>query len=246
MCGIAGIISENDVDINFFNNLLLSTMERGEDATGIWTEQTGVIKDGIRATAFIQKYKKDYSTKTNIIIGHCRKSSGSKADNNNNNHPFEDTKGILIHNGSVDRMDKIEDYIYKGDCDSEVLLSHITTNGIPNGLKEVQGSAAVAYINNTNKSEIFLWRDTNPIVVAFNIKTKTIVFASTEEIIQNSLPSIFGLFTSPLWLFKKLPEYAVYKVGINLGKLYMNKVAFIKPEFKPYVWKGHKSSYHGI
>lgn len=239
MCGIIGIISEENVDIGFFNKLLAATMDRGEDATGIWSREVGVIKEGIHAIDFIHKYRKDYSVPTKMIIGHCRKSSGTTAVNNHNNHPFQDDRGILIHNGDVRRMDKIKEYTYKGFCDSEILLSYITTYGINRGLEMLDGNAAIAYIDKSNLDELFMWRYNNPLYVALNVKTKTLVFASTDDIINDNLPSVYGLFTTPGWVVKKLPEYTLYKMGLNNGKLYVENTAFIKPEKDYSHWGRH-------
>lgn len=252
MCGIAAIISEYNIDMNMFRALMIETMDRGEAATGIWTPNIGVLKQGIKATEFLKETKELLdNTKTNIIVGHCRKPSGysSPPTNNKNNHPLENHQGILVHNGSVDRMDKIKEYYYEGGCDSEVLLSYLTEKGLQSGLDQVSGSAAIIYIDKKNLNELYIWRTTSPLVAAYNFKLKTIIINSTEEAIENILPTKFDLFTSPEWIIKKIPEYMLYKIGIYNGKINMEKITKIDPspwKYKSYGWQGnYRGGFYG-
>lgn len=110
-----------------FIDMMLSTQERGEDASGIamvgYSGNTALLKMATTATklmsrrddeaekdatkrdidTFLKLYiaaEKSDNNKVHKMLGHCRKSSvGSKA--NENNHPVMAGNSIAVHNGTL-------------------------------------------------------------------------------------------------------------------------------------------------
>lgn len=143
MCGIIGFIgaSKNQkVSHELTTALLQKTESRGDDATGFWASSVGESdktayvlyhKEPKKSTEFVytDMWKKLSHTKTNILIGHCRRSSQKGSEHKNkNNHPFvsQDKKLALVHNGSIPEFDALKtEYEIFSQCDSEILLRMI-------------------------------------------------------------------------------------------------------------------------
>jgi len=96
---------------------------------------------------------------------HCRqKTRGTELDNKNN-MPIYSKNYVLIHNGMV-HNEKLKDYTYNAEVDSEEILARVETLGIQKGIKECEGSMAIA-IKPFDKNFLYLYRNTNPIELVF-------------------------------------------------------------------------------
>lgn len=199
--------------------LLLSSVVRGEDATGIGYIKRNtlhVIKSAKPATQFIRsrKYKDAIKKTGHIVIGHTRASTKGDAKDNHNNHPVFSRSGIaIIHNGIVSNDDALfTQYNLKRDgiVDSEIILrlieyyklKHCTTRkAIQKACKEIRGSMAVALIDIHEPDTLYLFTRTSPVTLAYDKERHTIYFASTEDIITNSLihrKKLLGFFQTTL------------------------------------------------
>ncbi len=206
MCGIFGFISNKPStdNLELTKRLLVASDSRGKDASGILVVRADgtyeVQKAPVEAQKFVSvldKMKKIINEAV-VIVGHTRTATVGKPENNENNHPIESDDWIMVHNGSCTNMDKVKDYKYKGEVDSELLLSHLQVGGLE-GLRQLgRGSASVAFINKSKPLELYLWRDSNPCHVAINefAKTERILFASTEYILKQVAPKHLKLFPS--------------------------------------------------
>jgi hypothetical protein len=184
--------------------LLLASDIRGKDASGILVVRSNgtyeMQKAPLEAEKFVpilQKMKKIISEAV-LVVGHTRAATVGKPDNNANNHPIESDDWIMVHNGSCTMMNKVKDYNYRGEVDSEVLLSHLQVGGF-DGLKQLdRGSAAIAFINKSNPLDLYIWRDGNPCYIGINAFSKTdrIIFASTDHILKQVSPYYLKLFSS--------------------------------------------------
>jgi glucosamine 6-phosphate synthetase-like amidotransferase/phosphosugar isomerase protein len=153
MCGIFGILGP-EADPKWIaqttTNLFEETEERGKDSSGLaWIAhddggQAYVqhIKKPVKGSEF--SYDEDlldilYEQEPSRLIGHCRKLSQGKADNDENNHPLvSDLTGLgLVHNGRVHdylwraKNDEGENpYVlgdFKAEVDTEAILRLIDT-----------------------------------------------------------------------------------------------------------------------
>src|SRR4030067_1091064 len=149
MCGIVGYITDKPAVDNyvFLTRLLYLAADRGTDATGVaitTKDNINIVKEAIPSDKFIKKHfgtLREAITKSSVILGHTRAATQGHQKDNNNNHPIHSESYIMVHNGICPSMDRIKGYPYKGEVDSEILLSYIEKNGIVKGLPELQGSA---------------------------------------------------------------------------------------------------------
>ncbi len=223
MCGILGFATSKPSanNVKYLKKILYLSAIRGTDATGIAYVKDGAItieKDSIDANEFIKKLlpnHEDELSKVNIALGHTRTPTVGTPKDNNNNHPLESDKWILIHNGSVHSLARLKDYKYKGEVDSEILLSYIQTYGLEQGLPHVgkTGTAAVALINKEEPNAVYLWRETNPIKLAYDEESETLFFASQEDFLTKSLTNKLAFFST--FQFRELPENLLIKVTVN-------------------------------
>jgi glucosamine 6-phosphate synthetase-like amidotransferase/phosphosugar isomerase protein len=230
MCGIFGWIKpkiKSDTDLDLREALikgLVQTQTRGTDATGIYTTDHGIIKTATKAADFVVDHVPDNISECRFVIGHCRAATMGDSKLEKNAHPFESKNWILVHNGVV-RMKSIKGYKYSSDVDSEVLLSHIETNGVTKGIRTIDGSAAlVLYNKKTNK--LLFWTDSSrPLAIAYY--HGIIFFASTKSIIRNTLK-----IKNDLGIFPKISFATIYEY--ELLEFDLTKNVFIrKAEIEP-------------
>lgn len=193
---------------------------RGDDATGIFYtkgDTYSIEKQPISSPEFITNILPKHINNlehTHIALGHTRSPTQGDPKDNHNNHPLESENWIIIHNGGVTKMPRLVDYKYKGEVDSEILLSYIEKYGLKEGLPYVErGSAAVAVINKQDLNSVYLWREANPIIIACDTKSNTLFFASQKEFLERGLANKFLLFTS--FQIRELPPNLLIKISIN-------------------------------
>lgn len=110
MCGIIGLANFNGInqqDLAYFKQVLLKSIIRGHDATGVGTQDLKIWKNGVPVTQFIQsaQYKEfeKHAIGKKWIIGHTRHGTQGNPKNNINNHPLRvyQNSAIFVHNGIV-------------------------------------------------------------------------------------------------------------------------------------------------
>jgi hypothetical protein len=110
-------------------------------------------------------------------------------------------------------MDRIKDYPYKGEVDSEILLSYIEKFGIANGASYLQGYAAIATINIKKLDRLFLWRHKEDIYLGYDKNKETLFFCSSEGIAEAGLANELLLFST--YQIRELPEDELYQLSYN-------------------------------
>jgi hypothetical protein len=207
---------------------------RGADATGVafQTQKSKFIiaKKAIAAKDFIKdeliKYKEALEV-TNMAIGHTRFPTQGSPKDNNNNHPVESDNWILVHNGSVTSMPRIKEYKYKGEVDSEILVSYIECMGLEKALPFVErGTASIAIINKNEPNTLYLWRETNPMFLAYDDKSRTIFFSSQDNFLEVGLSNRLLFFSS--FQIRKLPENLLVKITLPLRMTNMGVIETMK------------------
>ncbi len=228
MCGIFGFITGEPSKEHF--DILCKLAEesaiRGTDATGVAyfvpkERKYYIHKNNVDSGEFekdVMKGLKTVISKTPVCIGHVRKWTIGKPDDNNNNHPIFSKDYIMVHNGHVPKTPEIENYKYQGAVDTERMLAQIQTHGLKDGLEKSEGTAAIALLNRRPKQkEILLYRHSNPLWLAYKPDTKTVFFASTEDILDDSLNTDYYLsfFRKRDYLLKEIPADEVYKLVLR-------------------------------
>lgn len=236
MCGILGFITEkpSEDNLKMFRKILLLSETRGSDATGMafQTQKNKFViaKKAIAARDFIKdeliKYKEALVV-ANVAIGHTRTPTQGSPKDNNNNHPVESDNWILVHNGSVTQMPRIKEYKYKGEVDSEILVSYIESMGIEKALPYVErGTASIAVINKNEPNTLYLWREANPMYLAYDDKSRTIFFASDDKFLEVGLANKLLFFSS--FQIRKLPENLLVKITLPLKMTNMGVIEVMK------------------
>jgi len=205
ICGIAGIIPlSNEITkeqiLEITKIFALENITRGRDATGIasWDVEKGdilICKQAEDAKEFVSNLKVDHIWGPTIV--HNRAKTRGEPEDPENNHPMFGKKYCIIHNGTVHSMKNIDDYLYKGQCDTEVLLSYIETYGIKEAIPKIDGSAAFAIMSPDDKM-FYLYKHTSPLVVAY-YPGKAFAFCSTEFALKKitdilGVEKVWGIF----------------------------------------------------
>jgi glucosamine 6-phosphate synthetase-like amidotransferase/phosphosugar isomerase protein len=251
LCGIFGFITykPSEENLNLFKDLCYLSSVRGTDSTGIAVvvdDKVIIEKDHIEASEFLKKKMPKYEkriTKANIAIGHTRKWTQGKPEDNNNNHPIFSNNWVMVHNGVCSSMDRIKDYKYHGEVDSEILLSYVEKQGLEKGLANLQGYAAVALLNTKDPESIYLWRHNESLYLGYDRATETLVFGSTEDILEVGLANEMLLFSS--FQIRKLPEDTLYRITCDphskRGKVHLEIKELAEVEIKKpvYNWKSN-------
>jgi predicted glutamine amidotransferase len=247
MCGILGFLTDkpNKENAKYFKKILYMSDSRGKEATGIFYTKDdifSIVKQPVSSPEFIKDiFPKHVKMIENakIALGHTRSPTQGSPKDNDNNHPIESENWILIHNGGVTKMPRLDGYKYKGEVDSEILISYIEKYGLKEGLPYVErGSAAVALIDKRDLNSVYLWREANPIILACDTKSNTIFFASQKEFLERGLANKFLLFTS--FQIRELPANLLIKITINpfavisMGYVEVMKYTPAKYTYTPY------------
>lgn len=219
MCGLNGMVflkgvKRDEATMNairfVFNELMVESQDRGHHATGI----ASFKRDGS-----FELYKKDKeaelmttndadylniisgfdSEQSSIVIAHTRYLTKGKADNNNNNHPFDIESVVGVHNGSVKNDDLLfKEYNFKriGEVDSEIvyqLINHYNKEGITlDGLKKalvstrMRGLFALAFVHKNNPDLLHLVKQDKPLSIAYWEEAGVMIFNSVGEYIEKA------------------------------------------------------------
>jgi glucosamine 6-phosphate synthetase-like amidotransferase/phosphosugar isomerase protein len=177
--------------------MLLDIEHRGQDATGAaWINPTSgnrvISKAPVAATKFIatQAGKQMCLNATTAIL-HTRWATQGKPSNNDNNHPIPRGKIVLTHNGHINNDDALFKQLKvkrHGQVDSEAVAALIafTSAPIAEVLSQVQGTAALAWIEQGKGNTLHLARvNSSPLWIG-QTSTGSLVYGSTEDTIENA------------------------------------------------------------
>lgn len=241
MCSISGYITKKE-HFEFAKDKLVKMMVNGEirgtDASGIaftvGNNSLQYCKAPQAASEFVQEpifsdLLNEY--KPAIAIAHNRaKTQGDQAINHNN-HPIVTKTGlIMVHNGIISNdkeLAKEFNLTLDGEVDSEIIVRMIeyyimvkgfdTMKAIRLMAEKVKGSMCIALLNTKEPRTLYVMRSTNPLALAYHKPTGTILFASTESIIEKSIADkqtyFNGLFAEDM----PASEFVINEVADNTG-----------------------------
>lgn len=182
MCGLVGYSGKGNYNIDKIKFLMLwNSIERGKDATGIYTPSSGLLKDNEPASKFFQQKEMDLLVPDNQLIAHVRaKTVGANLAKCA--HPFDYENIVLAHNGTLlDYSSLAKSYGLESkdyDVDSQILAyginrafgEGVTVDNLNvETLTEYKGAAALL-IYSKKLDCIFLFKDKErPLCFAYDI-----------------------------------------------------------------------------
>lgn len=252
MCGIFGIITKNDLNVNklikpTFNSLFKLSESRGKEAAGLaicLKNEIKVYKQPISASILIQSKEynqildstlNNYTSQPVTLLGHSRLATNGIQSNNENNQPVIKDGIIGIHNGIIvndkELWEKFPFLERKYEVDTELILSLIRHfykvqkslfAAVRNNFDIIKGTASIALLFNDND---YLLLATNNGSLYIYTNNNIIIFASELYILKKLIKKQrFGSFG----------EYELNQIKagngcfINLNNLNIQKFSFFK------------------
>jgi glucosamine 6-phosphate synthetase-like amidotransferase/phosphosugar isomerase protein len=228
MCGIFGWIKpkgkkHQELDlVEIFKRGLIESMERGEDATGFYASNIGLVKLAEDAEEFVDGNVPKSLAEANFVIGHCRMASAKYAhddanlNNDENAQPFESTHFVTAHNGTIN-IPKLKGYAYTSDIDSESIIAYAEKTSLRNALATIDGGSTVVAYDKRKKCMYFWTNGDRPLAVC--LFGGIIFFASTRKILQRTLKpkTEINIFT-PEIAFATIYEDELLEYDFNKNK----------------------------
>jgi len=245
LCGLIGYSGQENYNIDKIRFLMLwNSVERGKDATGIYTPSTGLIKDNEPAGKFLFQSHFKKLVDDNQLIAHVRaKTIGANLVKNA--HPFDEENIVLAHNGTlVDYVALASKYDMKAlnwDVDSQVLSFGInrafnaeTTLDNLNieTLSEYKGAAALLFYSK-NLDMIFVFKDKErPLFYGYDLDGGMYMSSIEESLKAAGLFEIKAFTDNTLYAIDhgEIVKTWVYKTYAELNKTaYVGKVRGREP-----------------
>ena len=197
MCGISGVlVSPSDlarVQVDEVVALLTREMEsRGKEATGIArltvSNRIRLTKAPVVASTFLAKHP-GIGAGCRLVISHTRQSTQGSPKDNINNHPIVCGDIIGVHNGMVHNdyeLYRTYGWNRAGKVDSEAIFAAINHLGAVEGLEELEGSIACAWMDKTDLGALWIARHTHsPMHVGIS-EGGSVIFASTNAAVAKA------------------------------------------------------------
>ena len=207
MCGVYGFIvtKEAKVGLNRKRRLVralgIQAQKRGTDATGIaFTagNRLWVRKSPVPAKQF--PFHKSIPEEARVIIGHTRAATQGAASNNKNNHPFSGKvktgkRFVFAHNGIIwndlrlrrelnleEPKIETDSYIVAQLLEQEKAMNFQTLKKVA---EKLEGSFVLTFLLDNN--DMYWVVHDNPLVIAWFKELGMIIYASTQEILEQAL-----------------------------------------------------------
>ncbi len=180
MCGIIGIVSQNQVQSHLIDGL--KRLEyRGYDSAGIATVQDNQIHRRRSAGKLInlQNLVESEPIQGQIGIGHTRWATHGAA-NTENAHPHSSREVAVVHNGIIENFSDLKKhlqekgYTFQSDTDTEVIVYLITDylhqgndplTAVQKTLTKLQGAFALAILFKDAPDTLIATRHGSPLVL---------------------------------------------------------------------------------
>lgn len=180
MCGIVGYVGNKNTTRILIDGLRRLEY-RGYDSAGIAVRERGgihIIRTVGKLSALVEKVRRDPPI-GHIGIGHTRWAThGSPSEVNA--HPHKAGPIVLVHNGIIENYQKLRQYVTKkghtirSETDTE-LICHLIQQRMYDGLsmakafqkslQEIEGSYALAVMNENEPDRLYVARNGSPLVV---------------------------------------------------------------------------------
>jgi predicted glutamine amidotransferase len=224
MCGITGVIKFGDTKLNpksTIMSLLGGIQNRGLDAVGVaWETQNDPITYYVKQQGLVNSFNPDIPDDAVVLLGHVRHATHGSPNNNENNHPLYGDRYVIVHNGVVNPK-RIDGYRYKGETDTEIMLSYVEKYGW-DGVPKSPGSKVVGIWDMETK-ELFLYTSDSSLHAMFY---KNCLLWCSEESPLLSLRN--EKEDDPILTMLEIKKETGY-----IFKPYSNNVTVIRYEVKP-------------
>ncbi len=203
MCGIVAIIGKDKASKHVLDGL--KKLEyRGYDSSGISyivNNKISNIKCVGKLNKLIKKIsetKLDELDQSRIVIGHTRWATHGKV-NIENAHPIMCNKKVaVVHNGIIENYEQIKEKLFLKGCDFQTstdteVIPQLIDSFVKSGktffesakstLKKIEGAYAFAAIHEDFPEEIFVSRNTSPLVIGIS-KNFNVVGSDAHSITQ--------------------------------------------------------------
>lgn len=246
MCGILGWMKLNPDNKQFFSpekvsEAIKETTNRGHDAVGFFSPTLGVRKFPVSGHQLVYQNKSvvEEIAKQPIVIGHTRAATSGRgnspapAANNDNNHPHEGKRWVIVHNGYFGRVPEINGYKYNGSCDTELFVAFLETYGLEKSLKMMVDTDSFALvIYDKLENQLYLYRHKNPLCFAWEYETESLIWGSVADIVRKfagddyEIRGIRDNSITPVW---GCIEHKLYTVSTGKDGLKLSDVNTINP-----------------
>lgn len=191
MCGLAGFSGTKNFNHEKIKFLLFwNSVERGKDATGVFTPKSGIVKDNIEAKYFINRTS--LTSKVSLdttLIGHVRAKTVG-ANSADNAHPFEYGNIVMAHNGTLENhLALCRMYNLKFSdlgVDSKVLASCLAANLELDEkftvLEQYEGAAALLFYNKITGSLYTYHDNKRPLFYGYYAGTEMYISSIKETL----------------------------------------------------------------
>ncbi len=184
MCGIVGVISDEDCQKYIFDGLKL-VQYRGYDSVGICQKNNDTLKvDKVKGLIDKLVCKTSNLEGCKVAIGHTRWAThGSVCEENA--HPIEgkDKEWVIVHNGIVENYQQLmcnlqrEGEVFKTQTDSESIALLLSLNNFDDPIKnliwtikQLKGSYAICAVKKESNNYIYAAKNKSPLYAFCNDK----------------------------------------------------------------------------
>lgn len=206
----------NELSWTLLQNIFILSNKRGKEASGFAAvhnrPSSSLILDKrpisspefcLRSTKF-KALRRDMPS---IFIGHTRLSTSGDPKRGRNNHPFNNNRLSIVHNGSISEWKDVvkkEKLELRTETDSEIILRMIERRptieeGIQYLISNVNSSSRIAIavldrgLFGEKKPELNIFRNySNDIWVATIASFRAMFFASEKSIIEDAIKGLWG------------------------------------------------------
>jgi predicted glutamine amidotransferase len=190
LCGLVGIAGEvGTKGLKAFERMLELDTYRGPHSTGVMVVKAGgtpsVAKQlGTPWDLYDHKSYKDavWGTNIRVLLGHNRWATKGKI-NKLNAHPFEFSRVVGAHNGTLTNFSNLEDH-NKFEVDSEALYNHLNTHGVDDLALKLKGAFALTWYNKEEETINLLRNKERPLFYALTKDRHTLLWASEDWMIM--------------------------------------------------------------
>lgn len=109
-------------------------------------------------------YSQRHLAKMPVVIGHARLATSGAPEDNRNNHPFDNGRFVVIHNGIVTNDFEFD---LQSECDSEAIIHALAETGknastiecIRHATTRLRGMVTAALLDRRDPGAIWLWKN---------------------------------------------------------------------------------------
>ena len=240
MCGIVGILGENDAFQTLLDGLY-QLQNRGYDSAGISVLENGEIVTIKRATTdkesaldLIGK-SKDKHTANHIGIAHTRWAThGGKTDTNSHPHQSHDDKFTLVHNGIIENFQEIKEMLkvkgikMRSQTDTEVIVNLIAMyfeecKDVVSAMKQtvsmLKGTWGIAVLYKNEPNKLYCTRHGSPLLIGND--SENAMVTSEQSGFCNKFSKYIVLNNSDICIIEK--SVSTGMISVNTKDTYVEK-----------------------